>query len=85
MKTYRRHGCTRRHRTYRTLATCMLPTAAWIVGEGPFAVIAWCGTPTVSLHRDESDARQAFDFIDAHGCGGRCTRHHEIVRLERTP
>ena len=82
MKTYRRHNCERRHRTLRTLARCMFPKAAWVVGEGPYAVLAWCRVLTVSLHPDLDAARGSLDFIDSYHCGGRCSRRHEVVVLE---
>lgn len=82
MKTYRKHRCQARHRTYRTLVRCMIPTAAWAVGEGPVALIAWCKVPTISLHADVETAEESKTFIDAHGCGGRCARRHEVVLLE---
>ena len=85
MKTYRRHHCAARHRKFRTLARCMIPKAAWVIGEGPVALIAWCKVPTVSLHPDVETAEESRDFIDATGCGGRCERRHEIVWVEDQP
>jgi len=60
----------------------MVPRAAWIVGAGELAVIAWCRVPTISLHADLDSATAALAFIDAHACGSRCTRRHEIVRID---
>ncbi|MGO1318496.1 MAG: hypothetical protein ACTMIR_15915 [Cellulomonadaceae bacterium] len=82
MKTYRKHYCQARHRTFRTLAKCVFSRAVWVTGNGPFAVVAWCGDLTVSLHPDVDTARSSKEFIDGHGCGGRCRRDHEIVLLE---
>jgi len=82
-KTYRRHDCTRRHRTYATLARCIWGRrAAWVMGEGPFATLAWCRTLTVSLHRTLEAATEAKGYIDSTSCGGVCTGRHEIIRLE---
>ena len=39
MKTYRRHGCDRRHRTAATFMRCAIPNAEWIDGEGEWALI----------------------------------------------
>ncbi len=33
VKTFRRHGCERRHRSYRALAMCMWPRAEWVAGD----------------------------------------------------
>lgn len=85
MKTYRRHHCTARHRTFRTLTRCMIPAAAWVMGEGPVALIAWCKMPTVSLHADVEAAQESKAFIDVTGCGGSCQRRHEIVWIEAKP
>ena len=82
---YRRHNCTRRHRTYSAFARCNWPRAAWITGEGPFAVVAYCRVTTITLHTTMDGACSALDLIDAGGCGGRCTRHHKLIRLETTP
>ena len=81
MKTYRRHYCERKHRTYRTLAKCIWPRAVWVVGEGPFALLAWCRDLTVTLHWDYDGAVEAKRLIDSDACGGRCTNRHEIVKL----
>ncbi|MGO1385741.1 MAG: hypothetical protein ACTHU1_13275 [Arachnia sp.] len=81
MKTYRNHNCTARHRSHRTAARCMIPRSAWILGTGPFAVIAWCGVPTITLHSNPDEARAALETVDATGCGGRCQRRHELVLI----
>lgn len=83
MKTYRRHNCTRNHRTYRTAMKCMIPRAAWITGEGEYALIAWCRVPTISLWKSIEDAESSKEFIDGYACGGRCSRRHEIVHIVR--
>lgn len=85
MNIYRRHNCTRKHRTTRTLAACMFPRAAWVTGQGTFAVLAWCRVLTVTLHESESAATTNREWIDSTGCGGRCARRHEVARLEVAP
>ena len=82
VKTYRHHYCERTHRTNQTLARCIWPRAAWIHGDGPYALLAWCRVLTVSLHDDPDVALESKQTIDASACGGRCTGRHEIVRLE---
>jgi len=82
VKVYRRHNCGRQHRTWTALAHCMFQRAAWIAGDGPFAVIVRCGVTSVTLHADVETAEHALETVDATGCGGRCVRHHDLVRLE---
>ena len=60
-KVYVRHRCGRRHRAWPALAHCMLPRAGWIAGDGPFAVIAWCGVTSVTLHPDVEAAEHALE------------------------
>lgn len=85
LKVYRNHYCERQHRSYRALAGCIWKRSrpAWITGEGPFALLAWCRVLTITLHPTEAAARQAKARIDATGCGGFCSNRHEIVRIER--
>lgn len=79
VKVYRRCRCTRKHRTFRTWAVCAYPRAAWVVGEGEFALIAWCSTTTISLWPTLEGAHEALAGLGA--CGGRCVRRHEVVRI----
>ena len=84
MKTYRRHNCERQHRTYKKFAECAFPRAAWVLGEGPYAIVAWCGTPTVTLWPTAEEALNAMATgIDKTGCGHLCSRKHEVILLER--
>lgn len=85
MKRYTRHGCRATHRTYNRFARCAIKSATWVTGEGPYAVIAWCRVPTVTLWITQGEAERAKTFIDATGCGGRCSRQHEVVKLDREP
>jgi hypothetical protein len=82
VKVYRDHHCGRQHRTWTALAHCMFQRAAWIAGDGPFAVIAWCGVTSVTLHPDVATAEHALETVDGTGCGGRCVGHHDLVGLE---
>ena len=83
MKIYRRHYCTRQHRTDKTLARCIWPKAEWIAGDGPYASVAYCRVLTVELHATADAAREALRIIDGHACGGRCYGRHELIRIER--
>lgn len=83
-RRYREAACdSHRHRTYRAVARCVWPRAYWIDGEGAWASLAHCNVLTVELHRTRAKAEQARRFIDDVGCGGRCCRDHEVVRLYR--
>lgn len=83
MKTYRRHHCERAHRSYRTAARCIWGRrAAWVEGEGPFALFAWCDPLTVLLLPRLERAQKALVELDSSiGCGSSCARDHELVRL----
>jgi len=82
VKSYRVHYCNAKHRTYRTMAKCVWRRAAWIMGDGEYASVAWCHRgATVQLHATAGEAEQAKAIIDASACGGRCTRRHEVIRL----
>jgi hypothetical protein len=81
MKVYRQHRCTKMHRTERTFMECAIPRAAWVKGEGSFALIAWCRVPTVWLFSTVEEAEAHQRGIDRSGCGGMCNREHEIVRV----
>jgi len=84
------HRCTTRHRTYRMVAHCRWPHAAWVTGEGRWAVLAHCRALTVTLHPTLERAARAKRLIDTDACGGRCHRDHDLVDLHpeldhRTP
>jgi len=83
VKTYRRHNCTKNHRTTRTLAECMFRRAAWISGTGDYACLAWCDVLTVQLYATAEEATAAKHRIDSTACGSRCTKRHEVARLEK--
>ncbi len=74
--------CGRRHRTFRTQAKCRWPKACWVVGEGPWACVAGCGWPSISLWPTRDEALIAKEHIDAWGCGSWCSRpNHRVVDL----
>ncbi len=53
--------------------------AAWIHGDGQFALLAWCRVLTVTLWSTMAKAEENKKFIDEMACGVGCTRNHEIV------
>lgn len=81
MKIYRKHNCSRTHRTWATLAACMWPRAAWITGNGRYAVVARCRALTVTLHETIDDAEMAKRVIDGSACGGMCWGNHELIEI----
>jgi hypothetical protein len=55
--------------------------AAWIEGNGQFALLAWCRVLTVTLWSTRTQAEEQKKVIDEMGCGGLCSRAHEIIDL----
>ncbi len=77
------HHCQRQHRAYTAFAHCAFPRAAWISGDGPFAVVVKCGAGSVRLFPDADAARRTLAAIGAPGsCSGRCTGDHQLVQLD---
>jgi hypothetical protein len=82
MKSYREHRCSKVHHRPTAFAKCAWPRAAWVQGDGPYAVLAHCRVLTVQLHPDPEHAEAAKRTIDETGCGGGCYRAHEVVFLD---
>ena len=55
--------------------------AAWIQGDGQFALLAWCRVLTVTLWTTRTEAEEQKNCIDRTACGGGCTGDHEIIDL----
>jgi hypothetical protein len=85
MKTYRRHNCTRQHKTYHAFAKCTFRRAVWVIGDGPYATLAWCRSLSVMLHETEHEAEISLEMINHTACGGLCNGRHELVLLVLTP
>lgn len=90
VKTWRNHWCQRQHRSETTFIECVIgKRLCWVIGVGRFATISWCDGRrraryvTVILHEDVDDARKAKAAMDSTGCGGRCQRKHDLVRIDR--
>lgn len=75
------HRCARRHRAHQTLAECRWPEAAWVVGDGPFALLAHCDMLSISLHDTRAAAEAALARLDELRCCRACDGRHEIVVL----
>ena len=56
--------------------------AVWIQGDGPHALLAWCGQLSVTLWKTEGEAQKEKQTIDSVKCGGKCIGRHEIVNLQ---
>ena len=75
------HGCGRTHRGYQSLAECTWPDVGYVIGDGPFAVLARCDLFTVSLYDTIAEARRRKRALDANGCGKTCEGQHELTAL----
>ena len=78
---YRQHHCQATHRTTTTFLRCAFKRIAWISGTGPYALIAWCGTTTITLWETHTAAADAQSALDSHGCGGRCYGKHTLALI----
>lgn len=80
-------NCNKSHRKYKAFVRCFIPNAGIVSGDGPFALIAWCNSPSrrvprqpsASLWKDPESALHA--MANMGGCGGGCVGKHEIVEL----
>jgi len=82
VKVYRLHRCDRHHTSERTFLRCAIRGLAWVQGSGPFASVAWCWPPTVTLHTTADAAEESKLLVDATGCGGRCRGRHDLIQIE---
>lgn len=84
LKYYKRHNCARTHRTWNAVAACVFTRAAWVCGEGPYALVSWCPhgphdrSCTVTLW---ATAEEALAEMKGLICGGRCLQDHEVIDL----
>jgi hypothetical protein len=79
VKTYREHRCSSRHRSYPTMARCVWPRAAWIMGNGEWAAVSRCRRSdfSVSLFEARAEAEEDLQLP----CGGSCCGEHEVIRI----
>jgi hypothetical protein len=75
------HRCGRTHRGYQSLAECTWPDAVYVVGDGPFALLARCDLFTVTLYETSAEARRRKRAIDTRGCGRTCEGLHGLAGL----
>ena len=86
-------SCGTRHRSWFTAARCRWKGALWISGNPPrhgpcWATVSRCRHPghrgpqvTVMLHPTLSRAEDALEIIRRIGCGGWCSRDHELIEM----
>lgn len=79
------HGCGRTHRGYQSLAECTWPDAAYVVGDGAYAVLARCDLFIVALYETSAEARRRKRGLDATRCGQMCEGRHELEVLVEEP
>jgi hypothetical protein len=75
------HRCGRVHRGYQSLAECTWPDAAYVVGDGPYALLARCDLFTVTLYETMAEARRRRRVLELRGCGKTCEGRHELAGL----
>ena len=75
------HGCGRTHHGYQSLAECRWPEAAFVTGDGPWALIAKCDMVSVALYESREEARRRRKRLDTVGCGRTCDGLHDVVDL----
>lgn len=85
--------CGRYHRSWHTLARCRWSPLLWVSGNPPadgpcYATVSRCAHPrfrtaqtTVCLWQTLAEADAAMKMIGATGCGGACSRDHELVEM----
>ena len=75
------HDCGRTHRGFQSLAECTWPDAAYVVGDGAFALLARCDLFTVSLYETRAEAHRRKRALDERGCAKTCEGRHELGEL----
>lgn len=68
---------------YNSTVKALYPHAEWTDGEGRYALLAHCGgSLTITLWTGLDDAKREKRELDDTGCGGGCSKCHEILDLE---
>jgi hypothetical protein len=57
------------------------PDLTYVIGDGPWATVAWCTALSVILHPTRERARLALARINGGGCGHFCWGDHDLVNL----
>lgn len=83
MTTWTDCKCSRPHATHRGWMRCKLRHARWITGDGPYALVSWCNTSTVTLWPTHTQALDSQNLLHAIRCGSQCRGRHEIVHINR--
>lgn len=75
------HPCRREHATERGFLRCKVPGLKWCTGRGPWALVAWCGSPTITLHGTETEAMDRASVLAATRCGSACRGAHQLIHI----
>ncbi|WP_306233864.1 hypothetical protein [Agrococcus beijingensis] len=73
--------CRKGHATARGFARCKVRGLAWITGRGDWALVAWCGNPTITLWPTETEAADRGSVLAAARCGRACRGAHQIIHI----
>ena len=84
MTTWTTCRCRRSHKSARGFLRCKLPALKWCTGAGDWALIAWCGNPTITLWPTHTEAADMGNLLHAIRCGRSCRGAHEIVHIQLT-
>ena len=79
------HHCGRTHRGFQSLAECVWPDAAYVIGDGPYALVAHCDMLSVALYETAAEAGQARRRMNTVGCGKSCEGRHQLAVLVDDP
>jgi len=77
------HGCGRTHHCWQAVAECTWPDAAFVTGDGPFALVARCDMVSIALYETAHEVQRRWKRMDTIGCGRRCEHRHEVVVLDQ--
>jgi len=76
-----KHGVIELDSNSMKLAKKLFPDAAWVCGDGRYALVAFCRDTTVALYKTMEEAEAQKSVIDEFGCGGLCVNQHKIIDL----
>ena len=79
------HHCGRTHRGFQSLAECTWHEAAYVIGDGPYALVAHCDMLSVALFETAAEAGQARRRMNTVGCGKTCEGRHQLAVLVDDP
>lgn len=90
IKTYRRHYCSKKHRTYSGAAKCLWSRNVFrIEGDGPYVLVHWTRDNArpwktgriIELYETEEDLARVVGYHATGSCCGSC-RGYETVKID---